>query len=137
WRYMPLEVLFSLLLTEKLHFSPLSCMADASEGELPPSAFERTKAQLPQQFQDATTGITADVVTASLVQHRKDTISLNCWYVGDSENREMWREYAPNNGVAIQTTVQRLFNALEKNSDTSIHLDRVTYFEESEESQFA
>lgn len=137
WRYMPLEVLFSLLLTEKLHFSPLSCMADANEGELPPETFERAKAQLPLHFQGTTSSITADVVTANLVQHRKHTISLNCWYVGNSENREMWRQYAPNNGVAIQTTVKRLFDALEKHSDTNIHLERVTYFDASEESQYA
>ena len=46
-------------------------------------------------------------------------------------------EYAPNNGVAIRTTVQRLFSSLQKNNDTNIHLDRVTYFEPSEEKEYA
>jgi hypothetical protein len=95
WRYMPLEVLFSLLLTEKLHFSPLSSMDDTSEGELPQSAFERAKAQLPQQFQNANTTVTADTVTASLTRYlasqasvlpglcqcspRSDKVTLRAW----------------------------------------------------------
>jgi hypothetical protein len=137
WRFMPLEGLFSLLARKALHFSPLSFMTDPSEGELPQSAFERTTAQLSKNFPEGPAGITAETAVRSLTQHRRDAVSICCWYMGDIDHREMWRDYAPNNGVAIRTTVERLFSSLRKMNDTNIHLARVTYFEPGEEEKYA
>ena len=58
WRYMPLEQLFALMWRKSLHFSPLSSMADTTEGQLPPEAFEETKKQLPQNILEAGAGST-------------------------------------------------------------------------------
>ena len=130
WRYMPLEQLFFLLTTKTLHFSPLSTMNDPTEGVMPPRAFEETKAQLPPHFHDGDGGggIDADTMTAIMQRQRRTDACLSCWFIGETDSLDMWKEYAPNNGVAIRTTVLRLASSLGICTDTNIHIAPVKYF---------
>jgi hypothetical protein len=135
WRYMPLEHLFALLWRKSLHFSPLAVMGDTSEGQLPPRAFEQTKEQLPSHIKEGRGGMDADTITAIMVEQRKRDACISCWYMNASDSLKMWREYAPNNGVAIQTTVHRLASSLIA-SQTPIHVGPVTYFAPDEEERY-
>jgi hypothetical protein len=133
WRYMPLEQLLFLLSTGTLHFSPLSCMKDTSEGQLPERAFEQTKATLPPHFSQPGASIDADTMTKLAIAYRQRDACISCWYMDDSDNIAMWSEYAPRDGVAIRTTVGRLHSSLGGCCDTNIHIARVTYYEPDEE----
>jgi hypothetical protein len=136
WRYMPLEQLLFLLSTGTLHFSPLCCMKDASEGQLPKRAFEQTKATLPPHFSQPGAAIDADTMTNLLVAQRRRDACISCWYMDDSDNIAMWGEYAPRNGAAIRTTVGRLHSSLKRCYDTNIHMARVTYYEPHDEQRY-
>ena len=136
WRDMPLEQLFFLLSTGTLHFSPLWCMKDTSEGQLPKRAFEQTKAMLPPHFSQPGAAVDADTMTNLSIAYRQRDACISCWYMGDSDNIAMWDEYAPRNGAAIRTTVGRLHSSLSGCYDTNIHMARVTYYEPHEEDQY-
>ena len=114
WRYMPLEQLIALLWRKSVHFSPLAMMEDASEGQLPARAFQETKQQLPAHFFQTDSAIDADTMTKIMVGQRQRDACLSCWYISDSDCLKMWRQYAPNNGVAIQSTVRRLASSLQE-----------------------
>lgn len=135
WRYMPLEQLLALLWGKSLHFSPLSSMPDATEGQLPPEAFEETKKQLPQNILDGRCGIDADTVTAIMVEQRRTDACINCWYTHPTEGLEMWRQYAPRNGVAIQTTIRRLASCF-SDCQTPIRIIPVTYYSPDEQVRY-
>ena len=136
WRYMPLEQLFFLLSTGTLHFSPLCCMKDTSEGQLPKRAFEQTKAMLPPHFSQPGAAIDADTMVNLSIAYRQRDACISCWYLGDSDSIAMWGEYAPRNGAAIRTTVGRLHSSLGECYDTNIHMARVTYYEPHEEERY-
>jgi len=136
WRYMPLEQLLFLLSTGTLHFSPLCCMKDTSEGQLPKRAFEQTKAMLPLHFSQPGAAIDADTMTNLLIAYRQRDACISCWYMYDSDSIAMWDEYAPRNGAAIRTTVGRLHSSLDGCYDTNINMARVTYYEPHEEERY-
>jgi len=136
WRYMPLEQLFFLFSTGTLHFSPLCCMKDTSEGQLPKRAFEQTKAMLPPHFSEPGAAIDADTMTNLSIAYRQRDACISCWYMDDSDNIAMWDEYAPKHGAAIRTTVGRLHSSLNGCYDTNIHMARVTYYEPHEEERY-
>jgi hypothetical protein len=135
WRYMPLEQLFALLSKKVLHFSSLSAMGDVAEGQLPPRAFEETKKQLPPYILEGRGGMDADTMTAIMVAQRRTSACINCWFMNESDSLEMWQQYAPRNGAAIQSTVRRLGSALEV-CDTPVTIGPVTYFRPDEEEKY-
>jgi hypothetical protein len=136
WQYMPLEKFFALLSTSALHFSTLASMPDKGEGTLPQRARELSKAQLPEHFRNSNAGVSADDVLDNLECHRKHTVSISCWYMRETDSFEMWRDYAPRNGVAIRTTVSKLFSSLRKINETNIHIGRVIYYRPDEEDKY-
>jgi len=136
WRYMPLEGLFSLLLTRRLHFSPLSQMDDTSEGTLPTRALEQAKAQLPQRIVDGSDGIDADLLMAHLVEQRRTDACISCWFMNAVDHLYMWKKYAPRNGVAIRSTVRQLYSSLQQSNDTNIHMVPVEYFGPDEQEKY-
>ena len=136
WRYMPLEQLFAVLSNKALHFSPLAAMSDTSEGQLPPKAWEETKNQLPSHLGEERVGMDADTLTAIMVQQRRTDACVSCWYIDSSDSLRMWQEYAPNNGVAIQSTLRRLGSSL-RDSRTPIAVSPVRYFGPDEEEAFS
>jgi len=135
WRYMPLEQLFALLSTKTLHFSPLSVMEDIAEGQLPGRAWEETKKQLPRDILEGRGSMDADTMMAMMVHQRRTDACINCWYMDSADCLKMWGEYAPKNGVAIQSTVRRLASSLQ-GSDTSVTIGPVTYFAPEDEDKY-
>jgi hypothetical protein len=135
WRYMPLEQLFALLSGKALHFSPLSVMEDSAEGQLPGRAWEETKTQLPRDILEGRGSMDADTMMAIMVHQRRTDACINCWYMDGSDCLKMWREYAPKNGVAIQSTVRRLGSALQ-GSETPVTIGPVTYFSPEDEDKY-
>jgi len=135
WRYMPLEQLFGLLWKNALHFSPLSRMVDPTEGQLPPQAWEATKRQLPKSFPEDRDGMDAATMTDLGVEQRRTAACLSCWYMNESDSLDMWQQYAPRNGVAIQSTVHRLASCF-CDCQTPITIIPVKYFTPEEEDRY-
>jgi hypothetical protein len=139
WRYMSLERLFALLSNKALHFSPLAAMSDTSEGKLPPKAWEETKKQLPSHLLEEGVGMggdTGDALTAIMVEQRRTDACVSCWYIDSLDSLGMWQEYAPNNGVAIQSTLRRLGSSL-RDSSTPVVVSPVRYFGPNEEEAYS
>lgn len=59
---------------------------------------------------------------------RKHTF-ISCWHCNESESEAMWKLYSTNvsNALAIQTTYQQLYEALDK--DPSIKIGKVKYID--------
>ena len=123
WRYMPLERILWLLCKRALHFSPLCVMDDKSEGHVPPPALEEIKKAFPPDV--------ADALAPVMVQQRNTDACINCWYMDDLEAPEMWRKFAPRNGVAVRSTVGKLASSLQ-NADTPVRIIPVSYRPEEE-----
>ena len=130
WRYMPLEQLFVLLWRRALRFSPLSAMKDASEGKLPSGAWEETRRELPQHILES--ALDADAIIDSLVAQRRRGACISCWYINRSDSPEMWRRYAPRNGVAIRSTIHRLKSCF-VNKYIPVMISPVKYFHPAEQ----
>lgn len=135
WRYMPLEQLFALLSTKTLHFSPLALMTDITEGQLPGRAWDKTKEELPRNILEALGSMDADAMMAILVGQRRTDACINCWYLDRSDSLRMWQEYAPRNGVAIQSTVRHLCTSLQETT-TPVTIGAVKYLEADEEEKY-
>ena len=135
WRYMPLEQFLALLWKKSIHFSPLSVMGDISEGQLPPRAWEETKKQLPQAALEGRGGMDADTMMGWMVQQRRTDACVSCWYMNTSDSLKMWQQYAPKNGVAIQSSVRR-FAACFQECQTPVTIVPVTYFAPEEEEKY-
>jgi hypothetical protein len=135
WRYMPLEQLFALLSTKTLHFSPLAVMQDVSEGQLPGRAWEETKEQLPRDILEGRGSMDADTMMGIMVCQRRNDACISCWYMDRTDSLRMWQEYAPRNGVAIQSIVRRLGTSLQE-SNTPVTIGPVRYFDAKEEEKY-
>lgn len=61
--------------------------------------------------------------------HDQKRTFINCWHENDFESEAMWKLYTKNmsEGIAIQTTYQRLYKALKKNP--SISIGRINYID--------
>jgi hypothetical protein len=110
-------------------------MADTTEGQLPPRAWEETKKQLPQSYLEGRETIDADTMTAIMVAQRRTDACLSCWFMNESDSLDMWQQYASKNGVAIRSTVHGLASSLSE-SDAPIRIIPVSYFAPEEEEQY-
>jgi hypothetical protein len=64
---------------------------------------------------------------SKLTESSRNSVFLNCWYVGDEDSPGMWKRYAKNKGdVSIHSTIGRLKTALGTSKQT-FHLFRVAY----------
>lgn len=59
---------------------------------------------------------------------------IHCWFEGQAENAEMWREYGDGGrGICIKSTTGRLWNALPQHpKDLAFHVGRCCYRDERE-----
>ncbi len=56
-------------------------------------------------------------------------ILINCWHVNEYESAAMWNLYLKNEeGIAIQSNVERLVKSFEKSQET-VHIGRVEYYD--------
>ncbi len=102
WKYMDLPKFLSLLQFKVLHFTKANKFKDVFEGKIP------------EIFLNA---FPADIKQSHLKMHNtfdqyKNETFINCWSALDGESYALWQIYGNNYGVAIQTTVGKLLNAL-------------------------
>lgn len=122
WRYMDFTKFVSLLDRHSLFFIRSDCINDPFEGTYP-----LKNIQDPQLM-----GVTEDdqrLVTEGRKQLRKYTL-VNCWHMNEYESAAMWNIYNKGeNGLAIQSTFDRLRTSFSGSSDNQVHIGIIKYID--------
>lgn len=148
WRYMDLAKFISLLCTKSLYFAPANSFDDIFEGAKGIATreeewnnfyldFFRHAIQIaPMQSKESISKEkleeTAQRLLREMTQHsqsdRKNTC-ISCWHCNSVESEAMWKLYSINvkNAVAIETTYQRLYQAL--GEEPYIDIGKVKYID--------
>lgn len=117
WRYMDVTKFLWLITEKKLHFGRLDQFQDEYEG----SSTKRTLEGIRRFMEER--GQPADDNFGRIYQDSREKMYVNCWYCGNDESEAMWRLYCPDrNGVAIQTTYNKLTKSIEKDERLFIGL---------------
>jgi len=113
WRYLTFAKFVSLLELRALWMSRLGALSDRFEGTLPHKTRENMIAsdlkwkptfdgqpELQDQLANMTDRNVAD---------GRDVLVVNCWFLGESESPQMWKDHVGSTeGVAIRSTLERL-----------------------------
>jgi len=148
WRYMDIAKFISMLCTKSLYFAPANSFDDPFEGAKGISEhedkwngfylefFRHAIKTAPGISEKDASGekleVTAQRLLNELAQsglHDRKNICISCWHCNDFESEAMWKLYSVNvtNAVAIETTYQRLYQAL--GEDPYIDIGRVKYID--------
>jgi hypothetical protein len=116
WRYMDIAKFVWLLTEKRLFMSRLDKLADPYEGSLTAKTIEGIDQFLRQH------GSTDGWAEMSQVyRENQNTTFVCCWHANEQESEAMWRLYCgKGNGVAIQTTYERLVDAIESQFDVYV-----------------
>lgn len=108
WRYMDLARFVWMLENSKLFLARLNALGDPHEGSWPGFL----AAIRDQQILELSKGKPA-FDSAETYERVRKAHFVSCWRYGNEESEAMWRLYCPNeNGVAIQTTYEKLFDSI-------------------------
>lgn len=152
WRFMDLAKFVSLLSTRKLYFTRLSDFSDVYEGAVCSVKGKDNYEQQDHFIRRIVTAanlkglgmnLTEEEVEKKTEESRKnaeknrrlmrDSTYVNCWSMNEVESEAMWRLYSRDMrcGVAIQTTFERLFFALDAMSNFKIGKVNYVNFDEN------
>lgn len=135
WRYLDFDKFKSLLETKSLFFCRDDKFSDPFEGSIPRREAEfrltiyknhATRFQYEFDEEKAVENIKGLQATH---QKFKRGVIVNCWHINETESDAMWRLYLKSNeGVAIQSTKERIDSTIEKASE-EISLSKVRYID--------
>ena len=146
WRYMDLSKFISLLGKRELFFSAAIHFSDPFEGakgaesrkedwdayykEFFINAIKTAPREKPSQLTEEDVARESMRLLGELHDGGKiarERTFINCWHMNTYESEAMWKLYSKDitNAIAIQTTYQRLYNALDK--EPKIAIGKVQY----------
>lgn len=148
WRYLDLAKYISLLQTKSLYFAradsfedPFECAKGYKRSECRWDAYyagffngaissAEKQPWCTLEYSEEEKYKEADRLLKSLKEismKDRQTTFICCWHENECESEAMWRLYSSNlsQGIAIQTTYERLYNSLHKDPD--IDIGRVNY----------
>lgn len=131
WRYMDLARLISMLSNRSLFFSRADELDDSWEGALSPVDVRRGWRRLRKWGQHERDGGQSyckrwnDRFAACQNELRR-RVYVSCWHRNPGESLAMWKLYA-DKGIAVQTTVARLKDALGESAGRMIYIGKVEY----------
>ena len=120
WRYVSLAGLVSILSTETLFFCRADKLGDPFEG-----ALSNVDVATLRQFEHE------HDISGSLVDFLKGIrkyAAISCWHINETESAAMWNLYSKRAGIAIQSSVLGLKEALARHRDDKIYIGRVGYY---------
>ncbi|NDK54559.1 DUF2971 domain-containing protein [Pontibacter sp. BT213] len=135
WRYMDIDKYTSLLKKRALFFCRADKFSDPFEGTIPKreAEFRIEESRLRAEYLGNT--FDEEVAKANieglidLHKRYKRGVIINCWHINNNESDAMWRLYLKDNeGVAIQSNVQRINQAFEKAKE-QIEFSKVRYLD--------
>ena len=148
WRYMHLAKFIHLVSTSKLYFASADSFEDIFEGAKGViERKERWDSFYLDFFREAiktAPGATPEMLEPERIEkdaHRfltemdangeieREHIFISCWHSNEYESEAMWKLYSANtkNAVAIQTTAEHLYQALDR--DPYIDIGKVKYID--------
>ena len=148
WRYMDLGKFISLISTQTLYFASASSFQDPFEGAKGTASNKgkwdsfytdflkkaiitapgnEAKIFAEGELDSEAERILSDMNKNGLIMREHTYIS--CWHCNDYESEAMWKLYSMNvtNAIAIQTTAQGLYEALDK--DPQISIGKINYID--------
>lgn len=123
WRYLDVAKFIWLLQNQKLLLTRTDLFSDPHEGSIPKMNSKILEKQFLEDLKDADS--LRDLI--AFRQRLKQFTYVSCWHMNEHESEAMWRLYCGlRDGVAIQTTYQRLKQSLSK---PGVHIGLVSYFD--------
>jgi len=136
WRFLDFTKFYSLLEKSKLHFARADQLDDRFEGSIPKSmhqlrfkpAYEQYKGILPEK------SLVAFQNSPSLLKMIRQMSYICSFHISEEESAALWKIYVKSNeGVAIQTTVEKLIISFNSNNAYDVYLSTVNYIDYSRE----
>lgn len=144
WRYIDLAKFLSLLHNRALYFSRLDQLSDSDpfEGyytQLNIDFDQIPFSDLPSDWKKVT-GIKDkntfkkivgfNKIIRENIKHQRKLTFVNSWHLNEYESAAMWNVYLNRNeGIAIQSTYQRLIDSLDSYKDFNVFVGRIKYID--------
>lgn len=123
WKYLDLSKFLDLLLSKKLFMSRSDKFEDQYEGTFSEPTFEEIRkiAENNPEFLD-------------YYKSHREKIVISSWHINEYESFAMWQIFTKNNeGLAIQSTVKRLQEAMKPETKTTQYIGEVNYIDYKKE----
>ncbi|WP_010250967.1 DUF2971 domain-containing protein [Myroides injenensis] len=123
WKYMDLSKFLDLLLSNKMFMSRSDKFEDQYEGTFSEPTYEEIKR------------ISADNPTfLDQYKQKRKNVVVSSWHINEYESFAMWQIFTKNNeGLAIQSTIGRLKEALNSETRVDQHIGEVHYIDYKKE----
>jgi hypothetical protein len=123
WKYLDLSKFLDLLLSKKLFMSRSDKFEDQYEGTFSEPTFEEIKKL----------SIDNPEFLNYYKTHR-EKVAISSWHINEYESFAMWQIFTQNSeGLAIQSTIGRLQNALHPEKDLNQYIGEVNYIDYKKE----
>lgn len=123
WKYLDLSKFLDLLLSEKLFMSRSDKFEDQYEGTFSEPTYEEIK-KLSENNPE---------FLAYYKSHR-EKVTVSSWHINEYESYAMWQIFTQNSeGLAIQSTIGRLQNAVSKEQNFKQYIGEVNYIDYKKE----
>ncbi len=123
WKYLDLSKFLDLLLSQKLFMSRSDKFEDQYEGTFSEPTFEEIKklSENNPEFLD-------------YYKSKREKVVVSSWHINEYESFAMWQIFTQNSeGLAIQSTVERLQNALKLETNFKQYIGEVNYIDYKKE----
>jgi hypothetical protein len=128
WRYTDFTKFLSLLERRALFFSRACVLGDAFEGTYTSGSWKYLEENWRNFSEQQREGFRLGWKCSS--QDNRRTIVVNCWHMNDYESAAMWRLYVTGNeGVAVQSTVDRLCQSFIRCPHPPQHVAPIRYID--------
>jgi len=123
WKYLDLSKFLDLLLSQKLFMSRSDKFEDQYEGTFSEPTFEEIK-KLSIDNPDF----------LHFYKTHREKVAISSWHINEYESFAMWQIFTQNSeGLAIQSTVKRLQNALAPENNYKQYIGEVNYIDYKKE----
>jgi hypothetical protein len=123
WKYLDLSKFLDLLLSQKLFMSRSDKFEDQYEGTFSEPTFEEIK-KLSTNNPDF----------LNYYKTHREKVAISSWHINEYESFAMWQIFTQNSeGLAIQSTVKRLQEALAPEKNYKLHIGEVNYIDYKKE----
>ncbi len=123
WRYMDFAKFVSLMDKKSLYFARADKLGDPFEGSYTKFNYERRRADITEDEEKQLSDIFNKIRYYTFI---------NCWHLNEHESTAMWKLYSEiNKGIAIQSTITKLKNSL--NTDSDFFIKKVNYIDYDKE----
>lgn len=124
WKYMSLSKFIYMIMKKKLYFSRLDQFEDVFEASVPyniSNIVSNAEDLLKQQNSFRGLSRIIRVITYA-----------TCFHINEYESAAMWKLYADNAGIAVQTRIGKLISALECEKE-NVYIGKVNYIDEKKD----